>query len=70
LDYPTYKKKYEYVGSGPIESTHKTYMQRRLKLSGMRWKIKTGQGVLALRARNEAKKWSEVIKLIDGKKYI
>ena len=37
IDYPTYKARGFFVGSGAIENGHKTVMQERIKLAGMRW---------------------------------
>ena len=42
MDYRSYKKQGLRIGSGPIESTHRSLLQQRMKLSGQRWK---GKGV-------------------------
>lgn len=65
INYPEYKANGFFIGSGVIESSHRTIMQERLKLAGMRWKRLTAQGILSLRCRNESGKWSEVIHLIE-----
>lgn len=64
IHYPEYKARGFFVGSGVIESSHRTVMQKRMKLAGMRWNKSTAQGVLALRCRNESGKWDEVIQLV------
>ena len=65
IRYPEYKALGFFVGSGVIESSHRTVMQERLKLAGMRWNKSTAQGVLSLRCRNESGKWDEVGQLLD-----
>ena len=57
LDYPSYKAKGYFVGSGIIESAHKIVMQDRLKRSGMRWNVQTARYVLALKAKEECDLW-------------
>ena len=49
MDYKAYRKQGLLIGSGAIESAHRTVMQRRLKRSGQRWSIKGTQRVLNLR---------------------
>jgi len=57
VDYPTYRDLGYFVGSGAIESTHKTILQQRLKRAGMRWNVEGAQALLTLRAKDESKKW-------------
>ena len=66
IDYPLYKEHGYFVGSGAIESSNKTVMQERLKLSGMRWNVDSAQGVLSLRARNESGHWDEVEAMVNS----
>jgi hypothetical protein len=54
IDYPRYKAKGYYIGSGPIESGNKTVLQRRCKRAGMRWDVSNAQYVLSLCARWES----------------
>ena len=65
MDYPTYKAKGYFVGSGAIESGNIRLMQNRMKLQGMRWKLSTGQGMLSLKAKYESGKWSDVNRLMQ-----
>jgi len=58
IDYPKYKEKGYFVGSGAIESANKVILQRRLKQSGMRWDVEGAQAVLSLRAKVESKRWA------------
>ena len=65
IDYPEYRKRGYFVGSGAIESANKTVMQARLKQSGMRWGVSNAQMVLALRSKLESGLWNkQVVPLI------
>jgi hypothetical protein len=61
IDYPNYKKKGYFVGSGAIESANKVILQRRLKQAGMRWSVPGAQYVLSLRAKVESRRWDDVV---------
>lgn len=52
------------IGSGAIESAHRTVIQKRMKLSGQRWTKKGAQNMLNLRCVKLSGKWDKVIKLI------
>ena len=52
------------MGSGSIESSNKTVLQSRMKQAGMRWAVEQGQGMVALKARQESGKWSSVETLL------
>lgn len=65
IDYPTYKAKLYFVGSGAIESGHKTVMQERIKLAGMRWYQDSAEKLMALRTKLRSSLWeSEVVPLV------
>lgn len=65
IDYPTYRDKGFFVGSGAIESGNKTVLQKRLKLVGMRWCMTSAEGLLALRSKMKSDTWeSEVVPLV------
>ena len=65
INYPDYKAKGYFVGSGAIESGNKTVMQERLKLAGMRWYQDSAEKLLALRAKLKSGLWeSEVVPLV------
>ena len=64
LDYPSYKKKGYFVGSGAVESANRYVMQNRMKLPGMRWTKDGAQRMLALKAKFESSLWSDVEKLV------
>ena len=68
IDYPKYREKGYFVGSGAIESGNKVVLQSRLKLPGMRWNVETGQCMVSLKAKLESKKWeSDVVPLVMNK---
>jgi hypothetical protein len=65
IDYPDYKAKGYFVGSGAVESANKVILQRRLKQSGMRWNVPEAQSVLSLRAKVESGRWnSDVVPVL------
>src|ERR1035437_3395911 len=67
MDYAYYKKiGAGIIGSGAIESAHRTLVQNRLKQSGQRWGIKGAQHVLNLRVLNMNGKWNKVIDCIKN----
>jgi hypothetical protein len=55
------------IGSGAIESAHRTVIQKRMKLSGQRWTKKRAQNMLTLRCTRLSGKWDKVINLICSK---
>ena len=65
MNYPLYKEKGYFVGSGAIESGNIRLMQNRMKLQGMRWKLSSGQGMLSLKAKYESGKWTDVESLMQ-----
>jgi len=65
MDYARYAKiGTGIIGSGAIESAHRTVIQKRLKQSGQRWGIKGAQNVLNLRVVYMSNQWNKVINLI------
>jgi hypothetical protein len=54
------------IGSGAIESAHRTVIQKRLKQSGQRWSITGAQNVLNLRVVYMSSQWYKVINLIKS----
>ena len=65
MDYKMYQKiGCGIIGSGAIESTHRTLIQKRMKLSGQRWSNKGAKNILKLRLANMNNQWGEIIKLI------
>jgi len=64
MDYKKYKQiGAGIIGSGAIESAHRTVVQKRMKLSGQRWGKKGAQNMLNLRVTSMNEKWDKVIAL-------
>ncbi len=59
INYPEYKKKGYFCGSGAIESGNKIVLQKRLKQAGMRWEPETAQYLLTLKSKYESQRWNE-----------
>ena len=51
------------IGSGAIESAHKTLVQKRMKQSGQRWTWKGAQHMLNLRVVRKNNDWNKIIEL-------
>jgi len=51
------------IGSGAIESAHRTVVQKRMKQSGQRWSIQGAQHMLNLRVIRKNRQWNKVIQL-------
>ena len=62
INYPEYKRKGYFVGSGAIESANKVVVQRRLKQAGMRWSVSGAQALLTLRAKVESNLWNRDVR--------
>ena len=64
MRYKTYRENGYMIGSGAIESAHRTVIQKRLKLSGQRWTPEGAQQIVNLRANYMSNKWEDVKNLI------
>lgn len=64
MKYKTYEENGWLVGSGAIESAHRTVIQKRLKLSGQRWTIAGAQQILNLRVVHKNNNWQSLIHTI------
>ena len=51
------------IGSGAIESAHRTVVQKRMKQSGQRWSIRGAQNMLNLRVIRKNLQWNKIIEL-------
>lgn len=58
-DYATHLARGMQIGSGPMESMHRSGSQVRLKLPGARWLEETSQAVLTFRMLELSGRWSE-----------
>lgn len=67
MQYKSFRDKGLLIGSGPIESAHRTVIQKRLKRSGQRWIANNAQKMLNLRTANLSNKWDLCIELIRNK---
>jgi hypothetical protein len=52
------------IGSGAIESAHRTVVQKRMKQSGQRWSTIGAQNMLNLRVTYMNEKWENVVDLV------
>ena len=57
MDDKTYRERGLLIGSGAIESAHRTVMQRRLQRAGQRWSHNGAQRVLTLRVCAMSNRW-------------
>ena len=65
IQYPEYKAKGYFCGSGAVESGNKVVLQKRLKQAGMRWDPQTAQYLLTLKAKYESGRWErDVVEFI------
>lgn len=64
MRYDEYLTRGLYIGSGAIESAHRTVIQRRMKLSGQRWEQTGAENMLNLRVASLSGKWNLVENLI------
>ena len=64
MDYPKYLKSKLLIGSGAIESAHRTVLQKRMKQSGQRWSKKGIDNMIKLRTASMSGYWSQVQLLI------
>jgi hypothetical protein len=65
MDYKKYKQiGCGIIGSGAIESAHRTVVQKRMKQSGQRWSSTGAQNMLNLRVTYMNEQWDKVIQLV------
>ena len=69
MDYKLYRKGGLLIGSGAIESGHRTVMQKRIKRSGQRWGLTGGQQVINLRVCLMSNRWDLVRQQIESFNY-
>ena len=60
MNYKLYKDQGLDIGSGAIESTHRTLIQSRMKQAGMHWKKKNVQSIASVKARYHSGRWDEM----------
>lgn len=64
MDYPQYLGRNLCIGSGAIEASHRTVVQKRMKLSGQRWSEERVQNMLNLRTAKMSGLWDNVVHII------
>ena len=68
MDYPYYQKiGCGIIGSGAIESAHRTLVQKRMKQSGQRWGYVGAQHMLNLRVIRKNNDWNKIVELTKTK---
>ncbi|MBN9350353.1 MAG: UPF0236 family protein [Chitinophagaceae bacterium] len=68
MNYPEYQKiGCGIIGSGAIESAHRTLVQKRMKQSGQRWSCHGAQNMLNLRVVRKNNDWNRIIELTKTK---
>ena len=63
MRYGSFIKRGLLIGSGAIESAHRTVLQQRMKLSGQRWTKKGFQQIANIRAVKKSGDWNRIIGL-------
>lgn len=63
MSYSIFLKRGFLIGSGAIESAHRTVLQQRMKLSGQRWTKKGFQQIANIRAAKKSDNWNRIINL-------
>ena len=66
MKYKTFRDKGLLIGSGAMESAHRTVVQSRLKRSGQRWSVRGAQNVLNLRTINKSGHWNLIKNIISN----
>jgi hypothetical protein len=62
IDYDAYLTKGYFIGSGDIESSNRSLVQRRVKLPGMRWNLDSIQNIVTLMTKLKSNRWeSDVV---------
>ena len=61
MDYKKYRDQGMDIGSGAIESAHRTIIQYRMKQAGMYWGKKNVQSMASIRAKYLSGDWDEIV---------
>ncbi len=64
INYKLFRKQGLQIGSGAIEASHRTVVQKRMKKSGQVWSNKGAQKMLNLRVAFKSERWNIVIDLV------
>ena len=60
MHYADYRRVGLFVGSGNVEAGCKSVVAQRLKLSGMRWRVRGATAIIALRCLDASTRWDEI----------
>lgn len=60
MNYKEYRQRGLFIGSGAIESAHRTLIQDRMKRSGQRWSIIGANNMINLRVCHKSNRWGLV----------
>lgn len=60
LDYAKAIKNNLPIGSGEVESAHRTILQKRLKIPGAWWRLERAEEMAQLRALRANNRWDEL----------
>lgn len=63
MRYKKFREKGYNIGSGAVESAHKSVLQERLKLSGQHWSLEGLQQMTQLRVVYKSNNWHKIIEL-------
>lgn len=66
MDYPKYLKQNLLIGSGAIESAHRTVLQKRMKQSGQRWSEQGLKNMINLRVISMSGHWNKIVEVIKN----
>lgn len=64
--YKTYHEQGYLIGSGPIESAHRSVLQQRMKLSGQKWSIAGANAMANLRCYQKGRAWDIIENIIKA----
>ena len=67
MDYTYYKAIAGIIGSGAIESAHRTLIQNRIKLLGQGWSLKGVQNMINLKTVYLNEQWDNITLLTKQK---
>lgn len=64
MSYHTFRKQGYAIGSGAMESAHRTVIQERVRRSGQRWTKEGVQQVVNLRVAHQSNQWPSIINML------
>ncbi|EQD59136.1 hypothetical protein B1A_10540, partial [mine drainage metagenome] len=60
MRYSRFREMGLFVGSGTVEAGCKSVVAQRLKLSGMRWRVRGAAAIISLRCQAASDRWEEL----------